>query len=201
MRTRALTGALAAAAAALILAGCAGGTESGPAPAPAQQGANQQHNQADVAFAQGMIPHHAQAIQMAQLAEDRAQSEEVKTLARGIVGEQRSEIETMRAWLEQWGAQIPPTDMPGMDHGGMGGMRGMQGMMTPQQMQQLQQASGPAFDRMFLEMMIEHHRGAVAMAETEIRDGQYPPAEQLAQRIVTDQQAEIQRMQELLTRI
>ena len=65
-------------------------------------------------FAQGMIPHHAQAIEMAQLAEDRAQSEEVKTLARGIIDEQRREIETMTGWLEQWGAQVPPADMPGM---------------------------------------------------------------------------------------
>ena len=202
MRTRVLTGALAAAAAALVLAGCGGGTESSSPPAPAPPGAAPQHNQSDVTFAQGMIPHHAQAIEMAQLAEGRAQSEEVKALARKIADEQRPEIETMTGWLKQWGAQVPPTDMPGMDHGNMGNMgTGMQGMMTPQQMQQMQQASGPAFDRMFLQMMIEHHRGAVTMAETEVRDGQYPPAKQLAQRIINDQQAEIQQMQELLTRI
>lgn len=202
MRTRALTGALTAAAAALVLAGCGGGVESGPAPAPAQPGASQQHNQADMTFAQGMIPHHAQAIEMAQLAEDRAQSEEVKTLARKIADKQRPEIETMTRWLEQWGTQVPPTEMPGMDHGGMGGMGGgMQGMMTPEQMQQLEQASGPAFDRMFLQMMTEHHRGAIAAAETEVRDGQYLPATQLARQIINDQQAEIQQMQELLARI
>ena len=73
--------------------------------------------------------------------------------------------------------------------------------MTPEQMQQLQGASGPAFDRMFLEMMIEHHRGAVEMAQTELQDGADPEALALAQKIIDTQQAEITEMDTLLQQV
>lgn len=201
--TRKLTIAAAAVAAAIAIAGCSGGTPQGghegmqhptPAPAPPSAPTGAPHNQADVTFTQGMIPHHAQAIDMARLAEGRAQSPEVKNLARQIEAAQGPEIDTMTSWLRSWGAPVP-TGMPGMEHGGHGGM---QGGMSPEDMQQLGQASGAEFDRMFLSMMITHHEGAISMAQTELATGQDPAAKQLAQQIIDTQQAEIRTMQGLL---
>ena len=219
---RAHIAALAAIAAVLALAGCGGDNTAGTTspgstqpPSSAQQQA-QDHNRADITFAQGMIPHHAQAIEMAQLAPQRAQSPQVKDLARRIEQAQGPEIETLTAWLQDWNAEVPPTgesggdhgggmdpggmDPGGMDPGGMdpGGMGQMSGMMDPQQMQQLGQATGAEFDRLFLQMMIKHHEGAITMARTELTDGQNPEANQLAQQIIDAQQAEIQEMKALL---
>ncbi len=84
-----------------------------------------------------------------------------------------------------------------MDHGGHGA-HGMAGMMTPEQMEELEKSSGKAFDTAFLEMMIEHHRGAVAMAETEKENGSYGPAKSMAEDIITTQNAEIDTMNKLL---
>lgn len=147
-----------------------------------------------------MIPHHAQAIAMAEMATQRAESPEVKDLAARIEATQQPEIDQMGGFLRAWNAPVPSTTMPmaemgQMDHGAGGAMPGM---MSGDQMQQLGQASGAAFDRMFLQMMITHHQGAVTMAETEFRDGQNPEARQLAQRIIDDQQREIAEMQALL---
>jgi uncharacterized protein (DUF305 family) len=161
--------------------------------------ASGQHNAADVTFAQGMIPHHEQAIDMARLATSRAQSDQVKNLARQIETAQGPEIHTMTGWLRAWGAPAPQTGMPGMEHGGHGDMaHGMQGTMSPQEMQELQQASGADFDHKFLTMMIKHHEGAITMAHTELTNGQDPAAKQLAQQIISAQQAEIQTMQGML---
>jgi len=195
MRARALTPALAVTVAALVMAGCGGDNTAGAPHGGTTQGQHQaqDHNQADVTFAQGMIPHHAQAIAMAQLAPDRAQSPQVKDLARRIEQAQGPEIETMTSWLQSWDAEIPSTAESGGDHGGTGA-----GMMDPQQMQQLEQATGAEFDRLFLQMMIRHHEGAVDMAQTELANGQDPAAKQLAQQIIDTQQAEIQEMQALL---
>lgn len=212
MRARALTAAVATTAAALVLAGCGGdntaGTTSpaGTQPPSSAQHEAQDHNRADITFAQAMIPHHAQAIEMAQLAPQRAQSPQVKDLAQRIEQAQGPEIETLTAWLQAWNAEVPPTGESGGDHGGgmdpggmdPGGMGQMPGMMDPQQMQQLDQATGAEFDRLFLQMMIKHHEGAIAMAQTELTDGQNPEAKQLAQQIIDAQQAEIQEMKALL---
>ncbi len=104
----------------------------------------------------------------------------------------------MHGFLAAWGApENPPgSAMSGMDHSQMSGMSGM---MTEAQMQQLGQARGAAFDRMFLQMMIEHHKGAIEMARTELGSGQNPQAKQLAQTIIDAQQSEITEMQQLLT--
>ncbi|HEX2316737.1 MAG TPA: DUF305 domain-containing protein [Thermomonospora sp.] len=153
------------------------------------------HNDADVAFAQGMIPHHRQAVEMADLAATRASSREVKDLAAAIKRAQDPEIRTMTGWLTLWGEPVPS---PGADHGGHGGHGGMPGMMSPEQMQRLRDAEGKAFDTAFLELMIEHHRGAVTMAETERAKGAFPAARQLAATIITTQNAEITRMTALL---
>ncbi|WP_323844909.1 DUF305 domain-containing protein [Allosaccharopolyspora coralli] len=153
-----------------------------------------------MAFAQGMVPHHTQAIEMSQLAPERAQSEQVKDLARQIEAAQGPEIDMLTGWLQRWGAPAPQSEMPGMDHGSMPGMEheGMQGMMAPEDMQKLRQAKGAEFDRMFLTMMIEHHEGAVGMAQTELAQGQFPEAQRMAEQIISSQQAEITTMQDLL---
>lgn len=165
--------------------------------------ASAQHNAADVTFAQGMVPHHAQAIDMAKLARQRAQSEHVKELARQIEAAQGPEIAKLSGWLQSWGAPVSHTGMPGMpgmQHGNMdhGDMNMGQGMMSEDDMRKLGQVNGPEFDRMFLEMMIKHHEGAVTMAQTEVVQGQFPEAKQMAQQIITTQQAEIGTMRDLL---
>ncbi|MCI2421746.1 DUF305 domain-containing protein [Saccharopolyspora sp. K220] len=197
-RTRVLSIAIGVVAAAAVLAGCGGGEDMGNMPghgAPTStaqpEGSGQAaHNAADVTFAQGMIPHHQQAIEMARLAPERAQSEEVKNLARQIEAAQGPEIETLTGWLRDWGAA---ESMPGMQHGDMG----HGGMMSDEEMGQLSQARGADFDRQFLAMMIKHHEGAVAMSQTELSSGQFPAAKQLAQRIIDTQQAEINTMRGL----
>ncbi|MFF3247348.1 DUF305 domain-containing protein [Streptomyces sp. NPDC002870] len=187
----------AAAAAALVLAACGDGsaghdghvTKSPSASAPASQG---QHNAADVAFAQGMIPHHRQAVEMADLAPSRAASAQVKKLAEDIKKAQGPEIKTMSGWLTSWDEEVPAEGA--MDHS----MHSAGGMMTAEEMGQLKDSSGKAFDTAFMEMMIKHHEGAVAMARTEQADGAYGPAKRMAGAIITSQTAEITQMNKLL---
>jgi len=194
-----------------VLAGCGSGSATGPAAtAPSatssSASASQAHNQADITFLQAMIPHHIQAVEMSKLAAQRASSPQVKDLAAGIEAAQQPEIDQMNGMLEAWNASTPATNGPsmtGMNHGNMGGTGQMEhgsmpGMMSDQQMQQLNQVSGPEFDRMFLQMMIQHHEGAVAMSKTELTDGQNPEAKALAQSIIAAQQREITEMQTLL---
>lgn len=150
-----------------------------------------EHNDADVTFAQEMIPHHRQAVEMAQLATDRAQDPRVLDLASRIEGAQDPEITQMSGWLEDWDEDVP-------EAGGHEGMTGMTGMMSAEDMDELEAASGAAFDEMFLTMMIEHHRGAVEMATTELDDGQFPEALELAQTIIDAQNAEITEMEQIL---
>lgn len=150
------------------------------------------HNDADVAFAQGMIPHHEQAVEMAQLARDRAEGDEVKDLAARIEAAQAPEIEEMEGWLADWGEEA--ASMGDMDHAGSG-------MMSGAEMEGLEAASGTEFDRMFLEMMVAHHTGAVEMAETEIDDGEFPDAIALAEMIKSAQEAEIAEMEALLEQL
>jgi uncharacterized protein (DUF305 family) len=157
------------------------------------------HNDADIAFVQGMIPHHTQAVAMAELVQGRASSPKVTALAAQIEQAQGPEITQMQGLLQSWNVAAAPTG----DMGGMSGMdhsnSAMSGMMSDQQMQELDSASGAAFDRLFLQMMTEHHTGAITMAQTELRDGQNPDAKALAQRIIDAQQAEIVTMNQLLT--
>ncbi|WP_369777223.1 DUF305 domain-containing protein [Streptomyces sp. R33] len=199
---RRATAVAAAATAALVLAACGGNGDdnssthnghnaaSPSASAPAQQG---DHNAADVAFAQGMIPHHRQAIEMADLAATRAESAEVKKLASEIKKAQDPEIKTLSGWLTSWGEQLP-AEGQGQGHGG----HDMSGMMSAEEMRQLESSSGKAFDTAFLTMMVKHHEGAVAMAKTEQSDGTYQPAKDMAGAIITSQSAEIARMNTLL---
>lgn len=155
------------------------------------------HNDADVTFAQEMIPHHQQAVEMSELAASQAESEDVRSLAADIAAAQGPEIETMTGWLESWGESLPDEAMPGMDHGDMSPGE-MPGMMTGEQMAELEAASGATFDQMFLTMMIDHHEGAIEMARTEQAEGEFPEAIALAEEIETSQTQEIQTMQDLL---
>ena len=180
-------GGLLTAVALVVLVGCTSTPET-PAPATAVDAA---HAPADVAFAQGMIPHHQQAVAMSRLADTRAAAPEVKTLAARIEDEQGPEIDRMTAMLTAWGAPVPSGDEPMA-------MGGMPGMMGPQEMGDLAASSGPAFDRAFLTMMVAHHTGAVQMAQTELAQGTNPQARELAEAIITAQQAEIAEMQRLL---
>ena len=166
----------------------------------ADTASGQTHNQADITFAQDMIPHHQQAVQMARMAETQASSPEVKSLAKRIEAAQGPEIDTMQSWLDQWGASEESDDsMPGMDHGDGGSMGdGMPGMMSDADMQQLGKARGADFDSMFLTMMIAHHEGAIEMAKTEQAEGSSPDARALAEQIEKAQTAEIAEMKTML---
>ena len=187
---------------AIVLAGCSNGSEGSSAEssptASSSASDSAAHNDADVAFVQGMLPHHEGALAMAQLADGRASDPRVIDLADRIEAAQGPEIETMTGWLEEWGEPLPEENMGGMDHGS-GGMD-MEGM-SEEDMSALDSASGAEFDRMFLEMMIPHHQGAVDMAETEIADGSNPDAVDMAREIVESQTAEIEEMQTLLTEL
>ncbi|MFD5269501.1 DUF305 domain-containing protein [Streptomyces sp. NPDC058335] len=186
--------------AALVLAACGGSGDStaghnghtatsASASASASQG---QHNAADTAFAQGMIPHHRQAVEMADLAPSRAESAEVKKLAEQIKKAQDPEIKALSGWLTSWGEEVPAEGA--MYHSA----HGAGGMMTAEEMDQLEKASGSAFDTAFMELMIKHHEGAVAMAKTEKAEGAFPGAKKMADAIITSQTTEITQMNDLL---
>jgi len=155
-------------------------------------------NATDVAFAQGMIPHHAQAVRMADMALEVSTDPQVIALAEQIKAAQSPEIEQMTTWLTEWDQTVPDPDA-GMDENmdDAGGMM-MSGMMSAADMARLGEASGTDFDRMFLEMMILHHEGAIEMAEQELADGKYQPTKDLAQAVITGQQAEIEEMNTLI---
>jgi len=155
---------------------------------PSGQSAPGAHNDADVAFATDMIPHHAQAVAMAKMVTTRASSQQVKDLATQIQAAQDPEIKLMSGWLEAWGEPVPAAGE--MQHG--------DGMMTMEEMGQLETATGAAFDKAWLEMMIKHHEGAIVMARSELTEGSDAEAKKLAQAIVDGQSKEIATMNALL---
>lgn len=201
------------ASAALLLAGCGSdakntGRGSGDAPTAARKSAanpaSGASNDADVTFAQSMIPHHQQAVAMARLADGRASDPEITSLAAAIEKAQGPEIRTMRAWLTAWGAPASSAHgMPGMDHGagGMDHMAGTAGMMSARDMTDLKAARGKDFDKKFARMMIGHHRGAVTMARDEQRNGRNATAKKLAGAVIEHQTAEVATMRTLLDRL
>ena len=165
-------------------------------------------NQADVDFATRMIPHHAQAVQMVVMAQGRELDPEVASLMEDIRDAQVPEIETMSDWLVTWGEPVPETSLDhanaghdGDGHGGSGmdmsEMGDMPGMMDDERMDGLDLAQGGAFEEMWLEMMIEHHEGAIEMAEAEVEDGHHTDAIALAEDIIESQTAEIETMRGL----
>lgn len=188
---------LAAVTSAAVLAACGGEDDEATQPAAAPV-----FNAADVTFAQQMIPHHSQALTMATLAATRAQDPAVKKLAAQIVAAQGPEIETMQQFLEAWGQPLVPA-MEGMDHSTMSAEEmaamsaDMPGMAGEKELAALGAAKGARFDRMFLAMMIAHHRGALQMAQAARTDGRHAEARALAGAMETAQQAEIRKMQRM----
>lgn len=154
------------------------------------------HGPADVTFATEMIPHHAQALSMVDMTRGRRLSPDVQKLAAAIKAAQTPEIETMSGWLRGWHETIPDTHMsrmPGMSSDAPG-------MMSDADMAKLKKAPGAGFEKMWLQMMVKHHTGAIRMAEREQADGRYQPAVALAGRIIKSQSAEITRMRTMLAR-
>jgi uncharacterized protein (DUF305 family) len=161
--------------------------------APGTTAAAAAHNDADVTFAQQMIPHHTQAIEMSDtLLAKQGIDPRVTELANQIKAAQGPEIQQMQGWLTQWGT----APMPSMS--GHGDMSGTSGMMSEQDMTALKGAKGVDAGKLFLTQMISHHEGAITMAQAEIKDGQYPAAVEMARAIVTAQQREIDTMNGIL---
>lgn len=192
-----------------LLTGCAGSSEDEPAPDAPSVAASEEFNAADVTFATDMIPHHAQALEMVDMTMDRSLSPEVADLVEQIRGAQAPEIEQMSDWLVDWDQPVPETSRDHMNAGGHGEDHGsdsgssdldhdMPGMMSGDEMDDLEQASDADFERMWLEMMVAHHEGAIEMARTEVSEGEFPDATALAQSIADSQQAEIEQMQAML---
>ena len=180
MRIRTIFVTLAAALSLTALAACSNGDDKAD------------HNEADVSFAQDMIPHHRQATEMASMAESQTENTDVRELASKITAAQQPEIDLMSGWLTSWDEEVPE-EMSGMDHSD-----GMPGMMSSEDMAALGDSSGDEFDQMFLTMMIEHHEGAIEMAKTEEDEGEFTDAIELARRIQKDQAAEIRTMEAML---
>jgi uncharacterized protein (DUF305 family) len=206
MRHRVLVTVIAAAAVSAVLAACSGGTTTTVSSTPAASApATATAAAGDVAFAQLMIPHHEQAVQMADLALQHADSAQVTALAQQIKAAQDPEITQMKGWLTMWGAPMTmegsdASGKPGMDHGGMdmGGVT-VSGMMTADDMAALAKARGAEFDRTWLQMMISHHQGAIQMAEQVKATSTDPQVTQLADAIIAGQTAEIATMQQELS--
>ncbi|HEY9408519.1 MAG TPA: DUF305 domain-containing protein [Jiangellaceae bacterium] len=205
-KTRFTLPALALAAAGLLGACADDGASpagSGSASGSAAAHATADAGAADIRFAQQMIPHHAQAVEMAAMVPD-ASSPELRDLAAAIEAAQQPEIDRMTALLEAWGEDVPGASGSGgghEGHGGSGDAEGMDGMMSADDLEALGATTGPEFERTWLTMMIEHHQGAITMAEAELADGSDPDAQALAQEIVDAQQAEITLMEQLLATI
>ena len=193
--------------AALVAALAAGGASPAAAQAPA---APRGYTAADVTFMQGMIGHHAQAIVMANMAPTHGASAQVALYCRKVIASQRDEIELMQDWLRTPGEKVPDPRDP---HAGMAAMHGgmdmpmgdhemlMPGMLTAAQLAQLDSARGPAFDRLFLTFMIQHHQGALTMVERLFGSpgaGQDDAVFKFASDVSADQSTEIDRMQTML---
>jgi uncharacterized protein (DUF305 family) len=175
----------------VLIAGCA----SPNAATPAATGTAAAHNDADTTFAQMMVIHHEGAIEMAALTETKAETPEVRDLATRINAAQGPEIDRMRGWLKEWGEPTPEdADMGGMGHDGMD----MGGLDQEAATDELDQLDGTAFDRRFLTLMIQHHQGALTMAEQQVANGSNGDAIALAKTIISAQQKEIAEMESLL---
>ena len=200
--------AVAAVAAVVALAACGGGDEAtvtsgGGAAEPSSTiaaspvpGIDAEHNDQDIAFITDMKIHHEGALEMAELAATRAESPEVKDLAERIVAAQDPEIQTMQSMASAWGVDLDAEGSGGgMDMGGEGEMD------MGEDMAALGELSGAEFDEAFLNSMTVHHSSAVEMAEVELAEGLNPQAKEMAQDIVTSQNAEIAEMNTLLAEL
>ena len=206
MNKKFLTLSSTAIAAAIALAGCAngGGSTSGTSPSPMQTSAAAttpaaaDHNAADTTFAQMMIPHHAQAVEMSDMVLKKQDiPAEVTALATQIKAAQAPEIEQMTGWLKSWNESATASAGAHSGHG----TGGMSGMMSADDMRKLDAAQGTEAAKLFLTQMIAHHEGAVMMAKTEESSGQNAEAIALSKTIITIQEKEIQEMKALLAKL
>jgi uncharacterized protein (DUF305 family) len=164
-------------------------------------GARPQHTAADVAFMQGMIAHHRQALEMTSLVRERTNSESIHLLAERIEVSQTDEIAMMSRWLETRGETVPA---PGAHAHHAGDAGSMPGMLSAAEMASLADARGAAFDRRFLELMIRHHEGALTMVGRLLGTpgaGQEVDVYRIASEVDSDQRIEIERMQRMLDRL
>ena len=181
----------------LLMSGCANAraaqpSSSSPAARPA-------YTRADVSFVQGMIGHHAQALLMTRLVPTRTNRPELRLLAERIEVSQKAEIERMQRWLAKRSEPVPAADAT--DHAAAGHGTLMPGMLTAEELAALGNATGTAFERMFLTLMIRHHEGAIKMVEDLLATpdaGQEPELFMFASDVNADQSAEIRRMRALL---
>ena len=177
--------------AALVFSACGSSSSSSAAKASSTTAVSKDFNDNDVSFAQGMIPHHQQAVGMASEALTNASDAQVKDLATRIKAAQGPEIAQMTSWLTTWGKPAKADAATGsMGHESSASGR----MMTDAEMTSLGKLTGAAFDKAFLNMMIRHHQGAVAMATTEQTNGKNQNAKDLAARIIKTQNIEITEM-------
>ena len=194
--------------AALGMAGCSdagsmGGMDHGSSRSPSAAASpsastsasvSAEFNDADVQFAQMMVPHHEQAVTMSDtLLAKSGVNPEVAALAEEVKAAQQPEIDTMKGWLSAWGQEQPGGGMGGMHHGG--------GMATEAELEEFEAADGETGQRMYLEMMTAHHEGAIRMAQGEVSRGRNPEAVKLAKDIIATQQQEITVMGELLSKL
>jgi uncharacterized protein (DUF305 family) len=180
----------------LTLAGCstnnAGSSDNSSS---SSSSSSSTHNDQDVTFTQGMLPHHKQAIEMSDmlLAKGSDVDPDVVTLAKQIKAEQAPEIKTMTGWLKAWGEPTEMSSMSGMDHSSMSG-----GMMSDADMNALDSASPADAGKLFLQQMVEHHTSAVDMAKTEVDKGKNTDAVAMAKSIVSSQTEQINQMKDML---
>ena len=151
----------------MTLTPVAGLAQQGPDPKARPDLVRGPYNEADVAFMQGMIPHHAQAVLMAQMAKTHGAREDVRILCERILVAQSDEITLMRNWLRDRGQFVPAADATHHKHtmNGVAHDMLMPGMLTPEEMAALDKARGPEWDRLFLAGMIKHHEGALSMVD------------------------------------
>jgi len=193
-----ITRTLAAAAAltiGLTLAGCStNNAASSDNSSSSSSSAASAHNDQDVMFAQQMLPHHKQAVEMSDmlLAKGSDVDADVVTLAKQIKAEQGPEITSLTSWLKQWGEPTEMSSMSGMDHSSMSGM------MSDSDMDALDSASPADAGELFLQQMVEHHTSAVDMAKTEVDKGKNTDAVAMAKSIVSSQTEQINQMKDML---
>lgn len=160
-----------------------------------------EHTAADTAFMQGMIAHHVQALRMTRLVPDRTDRDDIPLFAERMDVSQEAEIGLMRSWLEARDEDVPSLSAD-HDHG-LGDGELMPGMLTEDELLALEAAEGAAFDRLFLESMIRHHEGALAMVDQLFEEGggQEPEIAQFAQHVQADQSIELGRMHTMLAEL
>jgi uncharacterized protein (DUF305 family) len=173
----------------MVLTSC--GLSAEPGHAGHEHTASTSHNTADIAFAQKMIPHHQQAVEMSAMVPGHSTNHGLVVMAKHIQLDQQAQIDTLTELLEQWGV---PVGRQGHKHGDMA----VDGMVDQATINQLPSLSGEAFDALWIRSMVTHHRGAVSMASEEIAAGENPDAVRMAKIIVTTQQREIAYLNHLL---